>query len=190
MKCLIAAEKQAASALKDLMGNMGTYQVTACQTAGEVRRLLMVQEFDLVLINTPLPDDTGVGLAEDICEGYDSGVILLVKAEMADILQEKVEDSGVFVVPKPVSKQVLFTALKFVAAARRRLIEAQKKQAELKRSIEDLRYVSKAKCLLAQLGLSEEEAHKRIERDAMNRRLTRRQVAEEIIDAAKGGTLQ
>ena len=49
---------------------------------------------------------------------------------------------------------------------------------ELERRIEELRIVSKAKCALAlKEGLEEEEAHKRIERTAMDRRISLRDAA-------------
>lgn len=181
MNCLIAANEQVAASLKEIMAHAGQYQITVCQTAGEARRSISRLETDLVIINTPLPDDTGIGLAEDVSTGTDCSVILLVKAELSDMLQEKVEDSGVFVVPKPLSRQLFYTALKYVGAARQKLFMAQKKHIECKRALEDLKIVCKAKCLLIMDGLTEEEAHKKIERDAMNQRKTKRGIAEEII---------
>ena len=40
-----------------------------------------------------------------------AGVILLAKAEIADSVAEKVEDDGVFVVPKPLSRVLFMQAL-------------------------------------------------------------------------------
>ena len=46
-----------------------------------------------------------------------SGVILLAKAEIADSVAEKVEDDGVFVVPKPLSRVLFMQALRMTRRA-------------------------------------------------------------------------
>jgi response regulator NasT len=48
--------------------------------------------------------------------------------------------------------------------------------------MEELKVVSRAKIVLVERGMSEKEAHEYIIREAMNTGLTKRQVAEEIID--------
>ena len=53
---------------------------------------------------------------------------------------------------------------------------------KLLQKIEDIRIIDRAKCLLiSYLNMSEPEAHKYIERQAMDMRITKRQVAEGII---------
>ena len=47
--------------------------------------------------------------------------------------------------------------------------------------MEELKVVSRAKIILVGRGMSEEEAHEHIIREAMNSGLTKRQVAEDII---------
>ncbi len=52
----------------------------------------------------------------------------------------------------------------------------------MEQRIEDIRIVNRAKCLLIQYTrLTEEEAHRFIEKQAMDRRLTKREIAEEIL---------
>ena len=46
--------------------------------------------FDLVLVNTPLPDEFGHELAQNVTHDTMAGVILLAKAEIADSVSEKV----------------------------------------------------------------------------------------------------
>ena len=48
--------------------------------------------------------------------------------------------------------------------------------------IEDIRIVDRAKCLLiSYLGMSEPQAHKYIEQQAMDKRITKRECADRII---------
>ena len=112
-----------------------------------------------------------------------AGVILLAKAEIADSVAEKVEDDGVFVVPKPLSRVLFMQALRMTRAARSRLSGLQNENRRLQKRIEDIRLVDRAKCLLIECcGMSEPEAHSYIEQQAMNRRCPKRDIAQGIID--------
>jgi len=63
---------------------------------------------------------------------------------------------------------------------RLRTLESEK--AELRRKIEDIRIVDRAKCLIiSHMSVSEGEAHRHIEKQAMDLRSTKRKVAESII---------
>ena len=151
-------------------------QLCRAMAGSEARRALVDGEFDLVLVNTPLPDEFGHELAQLAAGETTAGVILLAKAE-------KVEDDGVFVVPKPLSRVLFIQALRMTRAARSRLSGLQNENRRLQKRIEDIRLVDRAKCLLIECcGMSEPEAHSYIEQQAMNRRCPKRDIAQGIID--------
>ena len=52
-------------------------------SAGEAKRMLVSDEADIVIINTPLPDEFGTELALDLSGGT-AGVLLLVKNDYFD----------------------------------------------------------------------------------------------------------
>ena len=115
-------------------------------------------------------------------------MVLLVKAEMADEVAARVEDAGVFVVPKPLNRALLFGAVKLAQAANRRIMGLQRQNNILQQKIDDIRLVDRAKCALIQYRLlTEPEAHKYIEREAMDSRRTRREVAQAILRMYEGG---
>lgn len=158
-------------------------QLYRAKAGCEARRALVDGEFDLVLVNTPLPDEFGHELAQLAAGETTAGVILLAKAEIADSVAEKVEDDGVFVVPKPLSRVLFMQALRMTRAARSRLSGLQNENRRLQKRIEDIRLVDRAKCLLIECcGMSEPEAHSYIEQQAMNRRCPKRDIAQGIID--------
>ena len=72
-----AAEKFSAS-LRTLLPEGRYDPVRAVRDAATARRLLLERSYDIVLINTPLPDDFGTRLALDISETSGAGVLLLV----------------------------------------------------------------------------------------------------------------
>ena len=156
-----------------------TVPVSSC---AEARRALLDGGFDIVLINTPLQDEFGHEFAQTAAHDTSAGVILIAKAEQADAVSELVEEDGVFVLPKPLSRPLFFQALRMVRAVRARLDGLQRENARLQNRIQDIRLVDRAKCILIELrGMSEPEAHSYIEQQAMNTRKSKRQVAEDIL---------
>lgn len=152
------------------------------QSSGAARRAVAERTPDIVLINTPLSDEFGSELACYICEEFGCSVIMLVRIEDADELEERMSNSGVFVVPKPVVKPVFYRALHMTVASLHRMDQLRAKNDSLLSKIEELRAVDRAKCALIQyLGMTEPQAHKFIERQAMNMRKTRAEIADNII---------
>lgn len=184
---IVSATQKSHAMLTQFLTSCGVQAKTVAVSSGsEARRALVDGDFDLVLVNTPLPDEFGHELAQTAACDTLAGVILLAKAEVADSVAEKVEDDGVFVVPKPLSRVLFLQALRMTRAARSRLTGLRKENRRLQQRIENIRLVDRAKCLLIECcSMSEPEAHAYIEQQAMNQRRTKREIAEHIIS---GGT--
>ena len=149
--------------------------------AGEARRMLLNATVDIVIINTPLKDDFGTELALDLADGS-AGVLLLVKNELYDQICYKMEDSGVLTLGKPTSRQGFYSAVKLLTAMTARLSKLEKANHTLQEKMADIRVVNRAKWLLIEHHhMKEQDAHYFIEKQAMDTRLSRREVAENII---------
>ena len=150
-------------------------------SAGEAKRMIVSGEADIVIINTPLPDEFGTELALDLSGGT-AGVLLLVKNDYFDQVCYKVEREGVLTVGKPSSRQTLYGAVKLAAAMSARLAKMERKNKTLQEKMADIRTVNRAKWLLIEnLNMTERDAHYYIEKQAMDMRLSRHEVAENII---------
>lgn len=68
--------------------------ISHAHNAGEARRLLLSQNADIVIINSPLPDEFGTQLALDLSDSI-MGIMLVVKSEHFERITHLVEDSGV-----------------------------------------------------------------------------------------------
>lgn len=167
--------------ISDMLPKSGYDPILRAGDAGEVRRMLLDTSVDIVIINTPLPDDFGVELALDLSESS-MGVLLMVKSEVYDQVCYKVEDSGVLTVSKPVTKQGFYSAVKLLSAMSARLSKMEKQNRTLQEKMADIRVVNRAKWLLIEHHhMTEQDAHYFIEKQAMDMRLSRREVAENII---------
>lgn len=155
--------------------------VLRAKDSGEARRMLLSTAADVVIINAPLTDEFGTELALDLAEGT-CGVVLLVKNELYEQISFRVEDSGVLTLAKPMSSQGLYSAVKLAAAMSARLGRMERRNQTLQEKMNDIRIVNRAKWLLIEhLRMTEEDAHYLIEKKAMDARLSRREIAQEII---------
>ncbi len=184
---IVSGGEKGRDMLAEVLRGMQTETACVCSGAGEARRLLIENDYELVIINSPLSDEFGYELAVDMALQTGAGVVMIVKTEIADEISLKVEDAGVFVVPKPLNRTLLFGAIKMASASHRRLNALQQKNNQLQQKIEDIRLVDRAKCALIQhRQLTEPQAHKYIEHEAMDSRKSRREVAEQILISCEG----
>ncbi len=168
--------------VEETMSSFSVRKVSTVSSCSEARRMLGERDFDLVVINAPLQDETGERLSRDIASANRCQVILLVKSEYYDEISAAVEDYGVITVSRPISKSLFYFSVKLAKAAQSRLTKVQTENMKLTQKLEDIRMVGRAKALLTRhLSMSEEDAHKYIERQAMDNRETKREVAESIL---------
>ena len=107
---------------------------------------------------------------------------MLLKAEDYDDIDPRVNQGGIFTIAKPLSTQTFVLAVNWMKAARERLRKMEKKASTLEDRMEEIRLVNRAKwVLIDKEGMTEEAAHKYIEKQAMDERMTRKEVAEEVI---------
>lgn len=178
---VVSSGKQAFDYIADLLPKGEYDPITYVSSAGEAKRLLLTTDYDLLIVNTPLPDEFGTELALDYAEGT-LGVLLLCKSDLYEQVAYRVENCGVLTLPRPVTKQTFYTAIKLLVAMNARLCKLEKQNRSLKEKMADIRVVNRAKWLLIEhLTMTEQDAHYYIEKQAMDTRLSRREVAEGII---------
>ena len=166
----------------DVLNAAQVNHIVGVSTCGEARRLLLERDFDLVLINAPLKDETGEKFSHHIALKGVSQVILVVAAEFYDAVSAHCENDGILTVSKPINKTVLWSAIKLTKAAQTKIIRMHSENNKLKQKIDDIRIVDRAKCILiSYMNMSEKEAHRYIEKQAMDMRISKRMVAEGIL---------
>ena len=167
--------------LAGLLGAQTVPRIAAAQSGAQARRTLLETEFDLVVIDSPLPDEFGDDFALHASD-FPCGVILLVENDRLDDVNFTIENSGVFVVPKPVAPEFFYQAVKLLMSSRQKIRLLESENQKLQQKIEELRLVDRAKCVLIQvLKMTEEGAHRYIEKQSMDKRLPRIAVAENVL---------
>ena len=183
---IVTASDSFVSSVMPLLPMTDYWPVTTARSVGEARRRIAETAFDIVLINAPLPDDFGMRLAIDICTNSGAGVLLMVKNDLFNDIYAKVVNYGVITLSKPTNLQMVTQSLRILCATRERMRQMEAKQATVEEKIEEIRLVNHAKWLLIQcLSMTEPEAHRYIEKQSMDERISKREVAENIIKTYK-----
>ncbi len=179
---VVTATSSVVDLLNDVLPSGMFSPIAAVSSCGEAKRTVMGAEYDIVVINTPLPDEFGSDFALDLVQNSSTVVILLVKSEIYEEVTYSVENFGVMTLSKPLSRATLYSAMKIAVATKARLRVLDKEKKSLSSKMDDIRIVNRAKWTLIQkLNMTEDQAHKYIEKQAMDMRMSKRQIAESII---------
>ena len=176
----VSSSQKFNESIRGLLPESRYFPVTVMRDAASARRELLEQSYDLVIINAPLTDEFGTRLALDVCDHSGAGVLLMVKAEHYPDIEARVTPRGVLAMSKPTSSQLFAQSVRMLCITRERLRSMEKKTATIEEKMEEIRLVNRAKWLLI-----EEEAHRYIEKQAMDRCVTKRVVAEQILSTYK-----
>ena len=180
---IVSASKTFNDALQPLLPESKYSPVKLVPSISLAKQVLTERTFDYVIVNSPLPDDAGIRFAIDTSRSREAVVLLLIRSELHEEVHDRVVEHGVFTLPKPTSKQMIAMVLGWMSSARERLRESQKKTLSIEEKIGEIRLVNRAKWLLIHhLQMTEPEAHRHIEKQAMNRCISKRAVAQEIVD--------
>lgn len=181
---IVSASESVSNTFKALLPRGRYSPVQTVSDISSAKRAFTERAYDYVIINSPLPDDIGTRFAIDVCSSKSTVVLLMVRAELHDEIFNKVAEHGVFTLPKPSSKPTVLTALNWMSSARERLRRTEKKTISIEEKMEEIRVVNRAKWLLiSELKMDEPDAHRYIEKQAMDRCISKRELAENIIKA-------
>ena len=180
---LASASKRFNQTVLSQLSDSGFGPVRVVPSAAAAKRAAAEQAFDLVIVNAPLPDDFGTAFSVAQSGNRQTVVLMLVPAALHGEIHGQVMDRGVFTLPKPITGQSLSMALQWMSTTRERLRRAEEGVKTLEREQQELRILNRAKWLLIeQRGMSEPEAHHYLEKQAMDRCVSKLTVASELLE--------
>lgn len=153
------------------------------RSANKARRNILERYYDIVVINAPLPDDSGIDLAMDIAEDTNISVLIVTTPDIYGDVLDRVTDSGILAIQKPFQRGLLNKSIRFLISVQNKLQKYAKEISTAKEKLEEVKIISRAKVLLIEKkGMTEDEAHRFIGSEAMNEGISRRRAAERIMD--------
>lgn len=110
---------------------MGYSRPVIIPSGAEARRRMTESDFELIVVNSPLPDEFGHEVCINAVEKTDAGVVFLVKAAQAEQLLGPLSEQGVLLLSKPFSTAFFVQAMHMAAAGNHRLLRARQENARL-----------------------------------------------------------
>lgn len=180
---LIVSKSEKASVFFATMLKRDGYEtLLRTDTASAAGRLLSERDMDVCIVDVPLKDAPGQDLAISAAENPACQVILSIKAEFADEVTEQLAPYGILTIAKPVNQNTFWAMLKMTDVMAVRYQKMNQEKEKLQTKLEDLRLINRAKLtLMTYLNMTEPQAHRYIEKQAMDQRLTKRKVAQNIL---------
>lgn len=210
-RTVVVAEDEALNRL-DIIESLrdGGYDVIGEAANGqEAVDIVREKHPDIVVMDIKMPVKDGITAAREINEEFLAPVVMLTAFSQKDLIAEAIDAGVMAYVVKPFVPDKLFPALEVafgrfeqMRALREQFadapvqetsndqdeLEALREQVEdLKNRLESRKHVDRAKGLLMEnMGLSEQEAFRWIQKTSMDRRLTMLEVADAVIAQIEG----
>lgn len=138
---------------------------------------------DLVIMDVKMPRRDGIDAASEIASKRIAPIVVLTAFSQRDLVERAREAGAMAYLVKPFSVTDLIPAIELAVSRFGEIAALEREVATLTDRLETRKVIERAKGLLqAKQGLSEPEAFKWIQRAAMDRRTTMKQVAEVVVE--------
>jgi response regulator NasT len=166
--------------LVEMLREAGYEVVAEAADGAQAIELAQLHKPDLAILDVKMPVLDGISAAEKI---IDIAPVLMLTAFSQRELVERARDAGVMAyVVKPFSIGDLVPAIEIAISRHMQMRSLADEVADLHERLETRKLIDRAKGILMQaLNLSEPEAFSWIQRAAMDRRLTMKEVAAAVI---------
>ena len=155
------------------------FELTTTSDFNEARRLATERSFNIIIADSGDGYDTDFAI--NLADSY-STILLLVPNEHFDEISYRVEGYGILTITKPFEPFYLYNMMKIAIAVQYKVQVLSSQTTKLKVKMEEIKQVNRAKMLLMQnMNMSEQEAHRYIEKEAMDRSMKKTAISEEII---------
>jgi two-component system, response regulator PdtaR len=164
--------------------------VVVGQAADGEQAIQLAEELapDLVILDVKMPRLDGITAAERIAEKRIAPVVILTAFSQRDLV-ERARDAGAMAyLVKPFTRNDLVPAIEMAVSRFSEISALESEVADLSERLETRKAVERAKGILQKdLGLSEPDAFRWIQKTAMDLRLSMRQVADGVVEHGPGG---
>jgi AmiR/NasT family two-component response regulator len=179
---IVSASQTSYQAIRTII--QGSFaRITQAVSMAQAKQKAAACTVDILIINTPMPDEFGMQSALDIlARNRYVSILLLVKQDLYPQVSMKIKGSGIYVLTKPLKGQALLEAVSHVETTRQRIASLENDLTKLKARLDEMGLITRAKCLLIEKRhMSEEESHYYLERTAMDGSMTKIEAAKAIV---------
>ncbi|MGI5888693.1 MAG: ANTAR domain-containing response regulator [Oscillospiraceae bacterium] len=186
---IISGSRETENFFVGLLPAQKYHPILTAPDTDSARRMSSVKPADIVIIDYPVPGGDAPGLALDLAESGESGVMLLVPGDIYDETVYRVESSGVMTLQKPVMPELARQSVSVLSSARTQIAMMSAKTMTMREKMDEIKLINRAKLILMETrGMSEPEAHRYIEKTAMDLCRKKSDVARSVIKKYEDGS--
>lgn len=179
---LYIRDEKLLGSLKKRLRSRGFAEIIASGTLGELLADALEIQAEIAVVEASAAEQEMSSTVRKLWDRLSIPIIVIAESAELDEVQAWGESVVATILAKPVREEELMAALVLSLAAARRVEKLKEEVANLKESIESRKVIEKAKGRLMERDkLSEAEAFRRMQRLAMDRRISMRQLAEAIL---------
>ena len=177
---IVSKEGRAVDFIKAAIPQSRFSPVLCVSSAAEARRNLLRTPIDIMIINMPLSDEFGTKLA--VSSSGECAVVAIVSPEQIEMVSFKLEQYGVVTLSKVLNRSVLYQTMMVMFASATKMRRLRDDTEKLESKLREVRLVTKAKSLLiSERDMTEEQAHRFIEKAAMDSGIKKSEAARRVI---------
>lgn len=160
------------------------YDVVGEAASGqEAVDLVREHEPDVVVMDVKMPGKDGITAAQEIGEDNLAPVVMLTAFSQQSLVEKAADAGAMAYVVKPFVPEKLFPAIEVAISRFDQMNALRDEVSDMKARFEARKRVDRAKGLLMEnMGLTESEAFRWIQKTSMDRRLTMQEVADAVIE--------
>jgi response regulator NasT len=168
--------------LREMLEEEG-FEVVGEAADGETAVALVTEHRpDLAVLDVKMPRLDGISAAERIAAGRLAPVVMLTAFSQRELVERARAAGAMAYLVKPFTKADLVPAVEMAMARFDELTTLESEVSDLQERLETRKLVDRAKGVLqARDGLDEAAAYRWVQRASMDRRLSMRQVAEQVL---------
>lgn len=186
MRVLIAEDESLIRLdLKEMLEEEGHEVVGEARDGAEAISLARSLAPDMVFMDISMPGVDGIEAAQIIGEERIAPVVMVTAFSQATHVEQATEAGAMAYVVKPFTRSDIVPAMQVAASRFAEIIALSAEVAELSEQLETRKVLDRAKGILMSRGMTEPEAFKRLQRLAMDKRRSLREIAEAVVLASE-----
>ena len=171
--------------LKSMLVDIGFDEVLECNNGKNAVETALASFPDLIILDVAMPEMDGLTAAAEIRKKLKIPIILLTNCYDGETAKRATDCGIAAFLTKPLRQQDLIPAIEIAAAHAEEIDMLKEKIDDLNEIIDNRKVIEKAKgILMIRVGLAESEAYRSMQKMAMNKRKSLRQVADAILKEA------
>jgi AmiR/NasT family two-component response regulator len=171
--------------LREMLVEEGHEVVGEARDGAEAVELARETRPDVVFMDVKMPGTDGITAAAVISEESIAPVVMVTAFSQAGYVESATQAGAMAYLVKPFTKRDIMPAMQVAVSRFAEARALSDEVADLTERLETRKVVDRAKGLLMAKGVSESDAFRRLQKLAMDRRKTLREVAEALILASE-----